>query len=128
MWVREGIDEGNVCSGVEALQEKSLGRSESTDIGLSSQQLLCKAQASRQPHAFTVHSCLCKEAQELSTGQWFVIVFFIQRWGFRLLSLAEGLCPRRGPLSLRGASAVSPGVSVYCVPVSKVYCVLLPVS
>lgn len=36
-----------MCSGVEALQEKSLGRSESTDIGLSSQQLLCKAQASR---------------------------------------------------------------------------------
>lgn len=47
MWVREGIDEGNVCSGVKALQEKSLGRPESTDTGLSSQQLLCKAQASR---------------------------------------------------------------------------------
>lgn len=102
-----------MCSGMEALQEKSLGCSESAGLGLSSQQLLCKARASRDNSMLHRHSCLCKEAQKLNTRQWLVTVFFLQRWGFRLLSLAEGLFPGRGPLSLRGTGAVSPGVPVY---------------
>lgn len=47
VWVREGTEEGSMCSGMEALQEKSLGCSESAGLGLSSQELLCKARASR---------------------------------------------------------------------------------